>query len=117
MARARKRKGRSHFGGSGIPSLYDPVIGFGYGYMRGKITTAAAPILSKVPGGAYADNILLGGGVMLASYFFKPRGWMKDAARDIVICEGFHAGLKASAGVPLTASVVASSNNGGMIYG
>jgi len=107
----RKSARRSHSSGMGTGSLVGTVLAAGaYGAARGYLSAWAAPITNKIPGGVYADNIVLGG----AAYLLAKKGpsWIKGVAKSGLVVEAALAGSDLAAGM-----TGGSSGSTGFAYG
>jgi hypothetical protein len=94
-------------------------VAFGYGYARGMIVSqpSVQQFMASIPfGGAYKDNLVLGGGAFLINLLLKPTmPLVKMALREVIHAEAFIAGAKAQAGQPLTGLSANASYNGIML--
>ena len=118
---AKRKKSKGHKGRSGFSlnfrglNIAEAGFSFGYGFVRPYAVNNATvqSALSKMPGGAYADNILLGGISGAVIVLFKPTGLIRDGLQTIVNSESFLAGMKASTGVTMA---VSSTSSGTTVY-
>lgn len=105
---------------AGVASLLDIGFGFGYGYARSWIVNNSLfqSIANAIPfGGAYKDNMILGGLAYAISWIMRPTNpYIKAALRTIVLNEAFIAGVKAASGASLTdGSSGATSSYAGVV--
>lgn len=97
VAKHRKRKGRSHGGGSGM-SLTSLGMSAGYGYFRKNIVSAAQPVIAYVPGGVYSDNLTIGGAAYILHKYVGGGPMVKQALTAIAQAEAYEAGKKFGGG-------------------
>jgi hypothetical protein len=92
---SRKSRSRRSFGSE---NLMTPVMsGLIYGAGRSYLSNIAVPITSKIPAGAYADNVLFGA----AAYYGAKKNvmGMKGACKAILAIEAAMVGAKALNGI------------------
>lgn len=106
-ARARRgvRKSYTASKSAGM-GILDIAFSFGYGYARPYIVgnEMVKKVINMIPfGGAFKDNLLIGGGAWVINFLLKPTNqYVKKALSTIVHGEAFLAGAKMSMGYSLT---------------
>lgn len=116
-ARRVYRKGARSAGQA--TSLLTIGFSFGYGYLRQYITGNQyfQQAIAYLPfGGAYKDNLAIGGLAYLIQRFVKPtNAYIKLALRTIIHDEVFIMGAKMQAGASFTSSSSSSSSSQGLL--
>ena len=82
-----------------------------YGAVRGYAVSMLTPLISMVPAGAYADELVLGG----LGYFAakKGKGFVRNAGFSILAIEAFRAGSTMGGGLMGTSTTPSSTNYNG----
>lgn len=121
-ARARHTARKSYTAAkSAGMGLLDIAFSFGYGWGRSYIVgnDLVKKVVGMIPfGGAYKDNLLLGGGAWLINFILRPTNvYVKKGLATIVNSEAFLAGAKVSMGYSITNdSQAPSATTGGGDY-